>query len=511
MVSNVTFSPIVQFLPDPSRWGVDPSPIPALLAGLAVILTSTFLLRSTKSDKVYDLGGIPVFTAWNFFKNRFDFFRDHIRKSGGRMFRFRVFQHRVIVVTGEQGRKIFLNDKSLDMGEGYKILSGRGPSLEDIDKNADGSHDARSFINRLLLLLRKDRVADVLPVLLDDLHSRMLDWGTKGKINPFKEVYDLVFQMTVRMATCRELAEDKQAIQDLRKHYFDMEQSRTPVSALLPWFPGPAKKLKAKASLDLYILVMKYVTMRRKAGAASSDPIDILITNGDSDEVIIGTVMGIIFAGIVNTGVTACWVLLYLGSNPKWKERVMKEYNVLVANHTNALSTEPLHKRLASIPLNAWEDELPSVDLVIRETLRFTVSGPFLRRNIQKDIVVDGVAIKRGDFMAYPTFEAHMNPDIYSNPDSFDPDRYLEGREEDKKETFGYVAWGAGRHPCAGMKIAKLEMKLVLALMLLGYNYDIVDEAGKYPDILPEPDRNDATKAQPLGAPCYLKFEYVNK
>ena len=40
------------------------------------------------------------------------------------------------------------------------------------------------------------------------------------------------------------------------------------------------------------------------------------------------------------------------------------------------------------------------------------------------------------------------------------------------------------------MKIAKLEMKLVLAL---GCNYELVNESGKYPDVLPEPDRNDKT------------------
>ena len=139
-----------------------------------------------------------------------------------------------------------------------------------------------------------------------------------------------------------------------------------------------------------------------------------------------------------------CWALLKLGENPKWKERVVKEYNTFLANHSHTVATEPLHKRLASIPLNAWEDELPDVDLVIRETLRFTISIAMLRRNVQKDIVVDGVTIKRGDFMAFPSFEPHMNPDIYSNPTSFDPDRYLEGREEHKKEMFAYVAWGAG-------------------------------------------------------------------
>ena len=54
-----------------------------------------------------------------------------------------------------------------------------------------------------------------------------------------------------------------------------------------------------------------------------------------------------------------------------------------------------------------------------------------------------------------------------------------------------------GRHPCAGMKIAKLELKLVLTLILLGYNYDLVNESGKYPDISPEPDRNDGTMVKP--------------
>lgn len=41
------------------------------------------------------------------------------------------------------------------------------------------------------------------------------------------------------------------------------------------------------------------------------------------------------------------------------------------------------------------------------------------------------------------------------------------------------------------MKIATLEMKLILALMLLGYEYELVDGSGKYPKVLPQPDRND--------------------
>jgi sterol 14-demethylase len=41
------------------------------------------------------------------------------------------------------------------------------------------------------------------------------------------------------------------------------------------------------------------------------------------------------------------------------------------------------------------------------------------------------------------------------------------------------------------MKVAKLELKLVLALMVLGYDYSIVNKMGKRISALPPPDLND--------------------
>ena len=37
----------------------------------------------------------------------------------------------------------------------------------------------------------------VLPVLLDDLHTRMLTWGIKGTINSFKEVFDVCLVLSL--------------------------------------------------------------------------------------------------------------------------------------------------------------------------------------------------------------------------------------------------------------------------------------------------------------------------
>lgn len=41
------------------------------------------------------------------------------------------------------------------------------------------------------------------------------------------------------------------------------------------------------------------------------------------------------------------------------------------------------------------------------------------------------------------------------------------------------------------MKFAKLEIKIIVALLLTGYEYDIVNEEGKRPERLPNTDFND--------------------
>jgi len=94
--------------------------------------------------------------------------------------------------------------------------------------------------------------------------------------------------MNVRMATCRELAQDKKANEDLARYFLSIEQNSTPVSILLPWFPGLAKIAKEKATFDLYLLIRRYVRIRREAKTPSTDPIDFLIANGDSDDTVIG-------------------------------------------------------------------------------------------------------------------------------------------------------------------------------------------------------------------------------
>jgi cytochrome P450 len=150
----------------------------------------------------------------------------------------------------------------------------------------------------------------------------------------------------------------------------------------------------------------------------------------------------------------ACWILIYLAAHPEWKAKAVKEVQDLLTNHSNPMYVnEPLHKRLASIPINAWESEMPVVELCLKETLRLTATGAALRRNTKADLPMAGKIVKRGWFLAYSAADVHLNPSIYTNPDEWDPSRFAPGREEDKKEAYSFIAWGGGRHPCSGMKV----------------------------------------------------------
>lgn len=116
----------------------------------------------------------------------------------------------------------------------------------------------------------------------------------------------------------------------------------------------------------------------------------------------------------------------------------------LIEKHTNTTSTDPLHKRLSTIPVTAWEDEMPVLELVIRETLRLIIVGVSIRRSVLEDTIISDTVLKKGDFIVYPIADTHLNPEIYSEPEEFDPSRFEPGRQEDKKGTFSYLAWGAG-------------------------------------------------------------------
>ena len=98
--------------------------------------------------------------------------------------------------------------------------------------------------------------------------------------NESNKLIQLVFQMTVRMATCAELSENLQEVEEVQRMYWQLEKCATPTALLLPWFPGPAKRRKKKVTKDLYTKLYDYLERRKNAATPTSDALDVLLAEG---------------------------------------------------------------------------------------------------------------------------------------------------------------------------------------------------------------------------------------
>lgn len=154
------------------------------------------------------------------------------------------------------------------------------------------------------------------------------------------------------------------------------------------------------------------------------------------------------------------------------------------------------------VPPEAWENDFPVIDMCLRETIRLHMVGAAFRKNTSgQDIAIDKdgkEVIPNDTFVTFALGEVHYNPDIYEDPDQWDPSRFESERAEDKKRTHAYVGWGVARHPCLGMRFAKMENNIIVAFFLACFeNLRVVDRQGKQVNKIPMADRNRATAHKP--------------
>ena len=176
-----------------------------------------------------------------------------------------------------------------------------------------------------------------------------------------------------------------------------------------------------------------------------------------------------------------------------------------IAAKYNPYSDATLIEQLSNVPVEAWESEFEVLDLCLKDSIRLQLLGTGFRRNItDKDIHIGDEVIPPGAFVAYHLADTHQNPSIFANPDKWDPSRYLPERAEDKKVPYGWVGWGAARHPCLGMRFAKLEMNVIIGHFLAMFDYHLCDRSGKLVEELPKVDLQSHSAKKP-DEPVYFK------
>ncbi|CUA72666.1 hypothetical protein RSOLAG22IIIB_04986 [Rhizoctonia solani] len=473
----------------------------------AAVVGSLWYLFRPNGSGIKHRPGWSLIGQWLFFTKRHDFLKEGFNNLPDEtLYRFNVLKHQVIALRGEEARRFFFDRNDLNLSEGYRLLFGGGPDVRKIVQEKTEQEKSAFFHRRILSLFKVDRLADLAPSIMSDIERNMETWGETGQFDPFDVIYSVVFQLIIRAAGAREISDSVEKCKILERLYWRVEMGSTPTSILFPWVPSTARKQKDAATREIYLMFDELVKARQSEGRREEDALQLLMDLGDSTPEIIALVMGVLFVAIVNTGLMAAWILIFLDQEPEWRDKVIQEVQTLLNRYAPASqSYGSISERFSIIPLEAWENEMPVLEACLRETIRLVFATALLRRVVSGDVDIEGKKISNGSFLVYLAGETHSNPDIYPNPNKFDPSRYAAG--QDKSQTHAYLGWGAGRHPCLGKHFAQYEVKVICALFLTVYNYEVVDASGRKPDAaVTVPDRNNIYQARPKDQTFYVKY-----
>jgi cytochrome P450 family 135 len=102
------------------------------------------------------------------------------------------------------------------------------------------------------------------------------------------------------------------------------------------------------------------------------------------------------------------------------------------------------------------------IDAVIKEAMRLRPVFPMTTRLAAEPFELPGLTIPAGTMvMPYITL-VHRRPDLYPDPLTFRPERFLGTRAG----TFTWIPFGGGPRRCIGATFALIEARIVLRTML---------------------------------------------
>ena len=93
------------------------------------------------------------------------------------------------------------------------------------------------------------------------------------------------------------------------------------------------------------------------------------------------------------------------------------------------------------------------VERVVEETLRLSTPTQGMWRIVTADTELGGHALKKGDRLIIVFSSANRDENLYTEPDTFDPDR---------DNLRDHLAFGKGIHFCLGANLSRLEGKVAL-------------------------------------------------
>jgi cytochrome P450 len=173
-------------------------------------------------------------------------------------------------------------------------------------------------------------------------------------------------------------------------------------------------------------------------------------------------VITFIVAGHETTSGALSFALYYLTQNPEVLTRAKAEVDSLWGMSNNP---QPAYGDVA---------KLRYVRAVLDEALRLWPTAPGYLRVARKDTVLGGrYRIKRGQWVLVVLPLVQRDPQVWPEPERFDPDRFAPGQM--KGRAHAYKPFGTGQRACIGRQFALHEAVLTLAMIL--HRYDLAADS----------------------------------
>jgi cytochrome P450 len=154
--------------------------------------------------------------------------------------------------------------------------------------------------------------------------------------------------------------------------------------------------------------------------------------------------------------------------SPMTDEEIRDELlTLLVAGHeTTATALSWAVERLTRHPdkLARLRDEVQAgektyLEAVVTETLRLRPVISLVARFLRAPVEIGGWQLPAGVTVAPSIYLVHRRPDVYPNPEAFEPERFL----RESPGTYTWIPFGGGVRRCIGGSFAHFEMQVVLA------------------------------------------------
>ncbi|XP_012136792.2 cytochrome P450 6a2-like [Megachile rotundata] len=173
-------------------------------------------------------------------------------------------------------------------------------------------------------------------------------------------------------------------------------------------------------------------------------------------------------AGFETSSITVTHALYELAFNQSVQDKLRAEVKEVLQRHNGQITYEMLK-------------EMKYLDAVMNETLRKYPVVLWLSRTAMNDYTFSNtkVTIPKGQHVIVPVEAIQMDPDIYPEPEVFDPNRFLDENVKDRHAMF-YLPFGDGPRNCIGARFAKIQSKVAMIKIFSNFKVDVCDKTMKY-------------------------------